>query len=50
VWCDFGAPLHAAHGDAWAWLHLVLSMENLIGPDHLCSGAITATMAAAGVR
>jgi anti-sigma regulatory factor (Ser/Thr protein kinase) len=25
VWCDFGQPLHAAAGDAWAWLHLVLS-------------------------
>ena len=26
VWCDFGQPLHAAAGDAWAWLHPVLSV------------------------
>ena len=24
VWCDFGQPLRAAPGDAWAWLRLVL--------------------------
>ena len=24
VWCDFGQPLPAAPGDAWAWLRLVL--------------------------
>ena len=32
VWCDFGQPLHAAPGDAWAWLHLVLSVCNLSCP------------------
>ena len=26
VWCDFGQPLQAAVGDAWAWLHVVLSV------------------------
>lgn len=29
VWCDFGQPLHAPAGDAWAWLHMVLSVCNL---------------------
>jgi anti-sigma regulatory factor (Ser/Thr protein kinase) len=29
VWCDFGQPLHASAGDAWAWLHLVLSVCDL---------------------
>jgi hypothetical protein len=24
VWCDFGQPLPAAPGDAWAWLRLVV--------------------------
>ena len=24
VWCDFGQPLRALPGDAWAWLHRVL--------------------------
>jgi hypothetical protein len=27
VWCDFGQPLRAAPGDAWAWLRLVLSVR-----------------------
>jgi hypothetical protein len=29
VWCDFGQPLRAAPGDAWAWLRLVLAACDL---------------------
>jgi anti-sigma regulatory factor (Ser/Thr protein kinase) len=29
VWCDLGQPLRAAPSDAWAWLHLVLSVCDL---------------------
>jgi len=32
VWCDFGQPLHAPPGDAWAWLRLVLSACALSPP------------------
>jgi hypothetical protein len=32
VWCDFGQPLHTSPSDAWAWLHLVLSVCNLSSP------------------
>jgi histidine kinase-like protein len=32
VWCDFGQPLYAATGDAWAWLHVVLSVCALSAP------------------
>ena len=47
VWCDFGQPLHAGPGDAWAWLHLVLSVCDLsvpgrpvaaVRPEHAGSG------------
>jgi serine/threonine-protein kinase RsbW len=27
VWCDFGQPLHARAGDAWAWLRCLLSAD-----------------------
>ena len=32
VWCDFGQPLRALTGDAWAWLHRVLSACTLAAP------------------
>ena len=32
VWCDFGQPLRALTGDAWAWLHRVLSACTLSRP------------------
>jgi hypothetical protein len=32
VWCDFGQPLHARPGDAWAWLRSVLSVCALSPP------------------
>jgi anti-sigma regulatory factor (Ser/Thr protein kinase) len=50
VWCDLGEPLHAAHSDAWAWLHLVLSMGSLCGPERPACAAIAGTLAAAGAR
>jgi anti-sigma regulatory factor (Ser/Thr protein kinase) len=39
VWCDFGQPLHAAPGDAWAWLHLVLSVCDLSAPGRPVAAA-----------
>jgi anti-sigma regulatory factor (Ser/Thr protein kinase) len=50
VWCDLGEPLDAVHGDAWAWLHLVLSAERLSVPDRLASAAATGSLAVAGVQ
>jgi anti-sigma regulatory factor (Ser/Thr protein kinase) len=50
VWCDLGEPLDAAHGDAWAWLHPVLSAERLTVPDPLASAAAAGTPAGAGAR
>jgi len=46
VWCDFGQPLHAPAGDAWAWLRCVLSACPLSppAPQH------DRKRAAAGVR
>ena len=32
VWCDFGQPLRALPGDAWAWLHRVLPACTLSPP------------------
>ena len=32
VWCDFGQPPRALTGDAWAWLHRVLSVCTLSPP------------------
>lgn len=32
VWCDFGQPMHAPAGDAWAWLRSVLSACDLCPP------------------
>ena len=49
VWCDFGQPLHAPAGDAWAWLHLVLSVCDLSAPGH--PAAVTpGRLAAVGTR
>jgi len=45
VWCDFGQPLRAAPGDAWAWLRLVLPGCDLSPPARPASavapGALT---------
>lgn len=50
VWCDFGAPLHAAPSDAWAWLHRVLSQSSLSVPDCPAFIISTGTPAIAGAR
>jgi anti-sigma regulatory factor (Ser/Thr protein kinase) len=50
AWCDLGEPLDAAHGDAWAWLHLVLSVERLSVPDRPASAATAEMLADAGAR
>ncbi|HEV2258182.1 MAG TPA: ATP-binding protein [Streptosporangiaceae bacterium] len=49
VWCDLGQPLHVAVGDAWAWLHLVLSVCDLSGPGRPVAAA-PGRLAAAGTR
>jgi anti-sigma regulatory factor (Ser/Thr protein kinase) len=49
VWCDLGQPLHAAAGDAWAWLHLVLSVCDLSAPGRPVAAA-RPTLAPAGAR
>ena len=49
VWCDFGQPLRAAAGDAWAWLHLVLSVCDLSAPGRPVA-AMPGTLAAVGAR
>ena len=48
VWCDFGQPLHAAAGDAWAWLHLVLSVCDLSAPGRPVAAVRPGTLAAGG--
>ncbi len=50
VWCDFGQLLHAAPGDAWAWLHLVLSVCNLSAPARLVGAMMPDTLADVGAR
>ena len=50
VWCDFGQPLHASAGDAWAWLHLVLSVCDLSTPRRLVAVAGPGTLVRAGAR
>ena len=50
VWCDFGQPLHAAAGDAWAWLHLVLSVCDLSAPGRPVAAMMPGTLAPAGAR
>ena len=49
VWCDFGQPLHAPVGDAWAWLRLVLSVCDLSAPSHPVA-ATPGRLAAVGTR
>jgi anti-sigma regulatory factor (Ser/Thr protein kinase) len=49
VWCDFGQPLRAAAGDAWAWLHLVLSVCDLSAPARPVA-LMPGTVAPAGER
>ena len=39
VWCDFGQPLRAAPGDAWAWLRLVLPVCDLSPPARPAAAA-----------
>jgi anti-sigma regulatory factor (Ser/Thr protein kinase) len=48
VWCDFGQPLQAAPGDAWAWLHLILSMCDLSAPGRPVAAVMPGTLAGAG--
>jgi hypothetical protein len=50
VWCDLGQPLHAAAGDAWAWLHPVLSMCSLSVSGRTAAAVLPDTLAAAGAR
>ena len=50
VWCDFGQPLHAEPSDAWAWLHLVLSVCDLSAPGRPVAAVRPGTLAAAGAR
>ena len=50
VWCDFGQPLHAAVSDAWAWLHLVLSVRTLSAPGRQVAGVMPDTLTALGAR
>jgi anti-sigma regulatory factor (Ser/Thr protein kinase) len=50
VWCDFEQPLHAADSDAWAWLHLVLSVCDLSASDHPMAVAMPGALTAAGTR
>jgi len=50
VWCDFGQPLHAAPGDAWAWLHLVLSVCDLSAPGRPVAAMMPGTLAGIGAR
>jgi anti-sigma regulatory factor (Ser/Thr protein kinase) len=50
VWCDLGEPLHAAHGDAWAWLHPVLPVTGLSIPSQQPPIAASAALAAACAR
>jgi anti-sigma regulatory factor (Ser/Thr protein kinase) len=50
VWCDFGQPLRAAAGDAWAWLHLVLSVCDLSAPGRPVAAIVPGTLAPAGAR
>ena len=49
VWCDFGQPLRAPVGDAWAWLHLVLSVCDLSAPGHLVA-VMPGRLAGVGTR
>ena len=48
VWCDFGQPLHAGPGDAWAWLHLVLSVCDLSVPGRPVAAVRPGTLAPVG--
>jgi hypothetical protein len=50
VWCDFGQPLHAPASDAWAWLHLVLSVCDLSAPGRPAAAVLPDTRAPVGAR
>jgi len=50
VWCDFGQPLRAAASDAWAWLHLVLSVCDLSASGRPVAAGLPGTLAGAGAR
>jgi len=50
VWCDYGQPLHAGPGDAWAWLHLVLSVCDLSVPCRPVAAVRPSTLAPVGAR
>jgi anti-sigma regulatory factor (Ser/Thr protein kinase) len=44
VWCDFGQPLRTAASDAWAWLHLVLSVCDLSAPGGPAAAVVPGTL------
>jgi anti-sigma regulatory factor (Ser/Thr protein kinase) len=50
VWCDFGQPLHAPASDAWAWLHLVLSVCDLSAPGRPVAAVMPDSLTGAGAR
>ncbi len=50
VWCDFGQPLRATADDAWAWLHLVLSVCDLSASGRPMAVVRPGTLAPAGAR
>ena len=50
VWCDFGQPLHALAGDAWAWLQLVLSVCDLSASGRPVVAVGPGTLVRAGAR
>jgi len=50
VWCDFGQPLDAAASDAWAWLHLVLSVCDLSAPARSMAAGLPGALTAAGAQ
>jgi anti-sigma regulatory factor (Ser/Thr protein kinase) len=50
VWCDLGQPLHAAASDAWAWLHLALSVCDLSALDRAVAAVMPDTLAGVGAR
>ena len=48
VWCDLGQPMHAAAGEAWAWLSAVLAELTLAaGPGERRVAARSAAMRSA---
>jgi Histidine kinase-like ATPase domain len=48
VWCDFGQPLPAPAGDAWAWLPPVLAARPLAAPSPPAPSSEPCVLAGAG--